>query len=137
MSLDRTGCAGDFARASLRCTPIGVMNAKPLTLAPLQRGSSEPGCVKQRREGSGGCVAGVRGRLCAAEERSDRRKKKRACLSPQGEFARFPPGTSTAREPEGPAHLKPPGPCPPPAPHHAPPGENHLKKRTHKKNRQA
>ena len=39
------------------------------------------GAQKCSREGSGGCVAGVRGRLCAAEERSDRRKKKRACLS--------------------------------------------------------
>ena len=68
------------------------------------------GGSKPLREVSGGCAAGVRGRLCAAEERRDRRKKKRACLSLQGEFARFPPGTSTAREPEGPAHLKPPGP---------------------------
>ena len=31
-------------------------------------------------------------------------------FEPKASFARFPPVVSTAREPEGPPHLKPPGP---------------------------
>jgi len=56
-----------FARASRRCDNSHCRR---------KSGGSKP-----LREVSGGCVAGVRGRLCAAEERRDRRKKKRACLS--------------------------------------------------------
>jgi len=37
-----------------------------------------------------------------AEQRRDEGRQSRACLSPQGEFARLPLGTSSARQPAGP-----------------------------------